>query len=172
MSAIILAGAAPYTEQHKLLSPSQCAMMFTLVMTHAGSYSMVVSNKRITNIPQWKCDFEKIKSGMNDWAIELSAASWQRQAGSADKGAVIMDRIAQPLFHSKWEWWSPGLGEALGDCFHGVRMRYARVCVCRSEWVAVLCVGWGGGWGIIDRLPVLEKARLGRPHASWEISFN
>ena len=46
------------------------------------------------------------------------------------------------------------------------------VCVCTSEWVAVLCVGWGGGWGIIDRLPVLEKARLGRPLSSREISFN
>lgn len=30
--------------------------------------------------------------GMNDGAIELSAASWQRRAGSADKGAVITDK--------------------------------------------------------------------------------
>lgn len=40
----MLAGAIPYTQQHMLLSPLQYATMFTLVMTHAGSYSVVVSN--------------------------------------------------------------------------------------------------------------------------------
>lgn len=30
-------------------------------------------------------------------------------------------------------------------------------CVFASEWVAELCIVWGGGLGIIDRLFVLEK---------------
>lgn len=45
-SAIILAGATPYAQQHMLLSPLQHAMMFTLVMTHAASYSVFVSNTK------------------------------------------------------------------------------------------------------------------------------
>lgn len=48
---------------------------------------------------------------MNDGAIELSAASWQRRAGSADKGAVITDKKIHSLCstanesddHQAWE---------------------------------------------------------------------
>ena len=84
----------------------------------------------------------------------------RHKRGAPDKGAVITDRFSQPLFQCKWEWWSEGMGAALGDCFHGVGVKYAYVCICARvhAWVVV----W---WmvGFIDKLPVLEKARLGRP---------
>lgn len=88
ISVIISAQATPHThsEWNMLLSPSQCSMIFTLVMTHAGSHSVAVGNKRTTDAPQWKCD---LKKSMNDWAIHLSAASWRWQAGSSDKGAAL-----------------------------------------------------------------------------------
>lgn len=145
-----------------LLSPSQCSMIFTLVMTHAGSHSVAVGNKRTTDAPQWKCD---LKKSMNDWAIHLSAASWRWQAGSSDKGAALTGERFTAFVLPQMRVMITRVGSSARLTVSMVLEWGIPLCVCVCVLVCVggsfvFTVGQGGGWGIINRLSVLEKARL------------
>lgn len=104
----------------------------------------------------------------NAWMIS-DAASSRRLAESSDEGAGVAGRLSQPFvlqqMRMAWErHWETVSMEVEWVCV------YVCECVCVGGFL--LWVGRGGGWRIIDRLPVLVKSRRGCTHSSWEISFN